>query len=502
MIDNELLDVTPDAQDLWAGIGGHFDTICQILCEFIDNSISNYIANDILDRSIYISIEDLNERGVKFTIEDKGTGIKNLTKAFTLGNRDCSETPLNEHGFGFKHALASANPANDSWSVATRTIDDFNNNVYKQISYKYVIKDLPASTNPNWIGKFGTHGTIISFTCSQDLYKTTTKGLSGPSPDFDKTNDVLKEDLGFIYAGVIDKENISIHLFTTDTDGKEKRHRVIPITPSWKSFVENIGQGKDQIDLGGGTITIEYSFGLINSKEDTHKYYKTNMSSSGAEIRINGRLLSYNIFKEIWRIEKHNTYNGFFAQINLISDLASSLPKTRTSKNGIREGDPKLEKLYAWIYKLIKIPPNEGIKYAKHETELFKELKKLKIAHMSGTNTIETEQPVYSTIDGKVRVDLYVFESDRDYLTIYEGKRKETEPQDAYQLLMYWDGCVHDGLKPNLGILIASEHPESVKKIISILNERTDSNNNPYNFKLKTWHDERINYPQIMPAED
>ena len=30
----------PTADELWAGIGGNFDSLSQIVCEFIDNSIS------------------------------------------------------------------------------------------------------------------------------------------------------------------------------------------------------------------------------------------------------------------------------------------------------------------------------------------------------------------------------------------------------------------------------------------------------------------------------
>ena len=93
--DFEILN-SPSADDLWAGIGGHFDNICQILCEFVDNSVSNFIKHelDIRDVSIQI-VEEQFDGPVKITISDTGTGIIHLDQAFTLGCRDASETPLN-----------------------------------------------------------------------------------------------------------------------------------------------------------------------------------------------------------------------------------------------------------------------------------------------------------------------------------------------------------------------------------------------------------------------
>ena len=112
----------PNANEIWEGIGGHFDSLGQIINEFLDNAVSNFIGNSTSTRSILIYLKELSQNGsVEVKIEDSGTGIKNLDAAFTLGSRSAGETPLNEHGFGLKHALASANPENNSWKIYTRT---------------------------------------------------------------------------------------------------------------------------------------------------------------------------------------------------------------------------------------------------------------------------------------------------------------------------------------------------------------------------------------------
>lgn len=127
------IDNKPHADELWAGIGGHFDSLGQIVNEFIDNSISNFSGNDTMTRNIIISLVQTGVNGdVTIVIEDSGTGIKKLNEAFTLGSCAAAESPLNEHGFGLKHALASANPGNDSWVIYTRTQEDIDAEQYKK----------------------------------------------------------------------------------------------------------------------------------------------------------------------------------------------------------------------------------------------------------------------------------------------------------------------------------------------------------------------------------
>ena len=74
---------TPNADEVWSGIGGHFDSLGQIINEFVDNSISNFDGNTSdNDKSICISLTELPNNRVKVQIEDTGTGIKDLNAAF------------------------------------------------------------------------------------------------------------------------------------------------------------------------------------------------------------------------------------------------------------------------------------------------------------------------------------------------------------------------------------------------------------------------------------
>ena len=61
----------PSAEELWAGIGGHFDNLGQIINEFLDNSISNFVANPSVNRNLIVSLKELQSTSqIEISIED------------------------------------------------------------------------------------------------------------------------------------------------------------------------------------------------------------------------------------------------------------------------------------------------------------------------------------------------------------------------------------------------------------------------------------------------
>lgn len=495
-----LLSNYPSAEELWSGIGGHFDSLGQIINEFIDNSVSNFEGNNCLHRDIFLSIKEVCEGGdVSITIEDSGTGIKDLDKAFTLGSRDAAESPLNEHGFGLKHALASVNPENNSWSISTRTQDDCDSQVFKRIKAPYKIEGFKYEICPGgqWTGSFMT-GTIVSFTCSRTMYATIARGIQGGMRGLVAIANVLHEDIGFTYSGLIKEGKANIAMIVTDAQGNTQTVRVGAVEPSYNEWYAP-GEGQETVDLGGGPVEVQFQFGKINDTNDrrlfdnttTRKYYRQNMSSSGVEIRLNGRCICSNLFKEIWGVEKHNSYNSLLVRINLKSLDREALPKTRTSKNGLREGDPRLERLFEWIRGYMT-KPIKDMSQATHESDLFEKLRDNLLVYLPSPKVVDIEKTVFNTDNpaDKVRVDLYV--KSENVITIYEGKLNATTSKDVYQLRMYWDGLLYDGIRPNKGILVAKEHPASVAKIISYVNTMIDAGGQHYCFEMKTWSELNI----------
>ncbi|MGF0019924.1 hypothetical protein [Sporofaciens sp. SGI.106] len=377
------------------------------------------------------------------------------------------------------------------------------NGLFKKISAPYKIDGFTGiiCRDKKWPGKLNGSGTIIKFTCTREMYLTIARGIRGGMTNFKSIADVLCEDIGFVYAGVIEENGVSITIDMIDANGERINRAVGAVKPDWDDYIRP-GSGSQDFNLGNGTVTIEYKFGKINEKatrkefdnSTVRKYYKRNMSSSGVEIRINGRMLCYNLFKEIWGIEKHNSYNYLLVTINLKSDNKDALPETRTSKNGLREGDVRLDNLYSWIRSNMSMPEKD-VSMADHETDLFEQLKDNMLKYNPDPNKVITTELYVFTSTGnkkdKVRIDLYCKSSNG--ITIYEGKKETTTSKDVYQLRMYWDGLIYDGIKPDRGILVAIEHPESVKNLISIVNTMCDANGNNYNFVAQTWGEIGIN---------
>jgi hypothetical protein len=490
----EYLTNLPDSNEVWKGIGGHFDSLGQIVSEFVDNSVANIIACNPTNRSIALRFVD-EGHAVRVTIEDTGSGIGNLSNAFRLGGKEGQDNPLNEHGFGMKHALASANPTNDGWIVCTRTAEDVEQGVYKRIESPYLIQQLPVSTieqhEAQWPGQYMGAGTFIEFTCSRGMFNTLRAGISG-NPAFGTCVGYLIEDLGFVYAGLIQR-NMASFMVSWESDNNQDSQTVAAVTPNWEQYYRPPGEGVEEFDLGEGKVELKFAFGAMQ-ESDYKRYYKKNMSSSGLEIRINGRVLAHNVFKDVWHIEKHNIYNHLLVIVDIVSADPARLPATRTSKNGLRQGDRLLEALYTWVRRHMPTPPKR-IQDDPVERDLFEELLNRKKFHVPDPKTVLTEQHVYQTIGEKVRVDMYL--AYNDSVILYEGKKKKTAVQDVYQLKMYWDGAALDGLGPTEGVLIASEHPDSVTIMVNHLNQMSDINGNTYNFKTKIWRDEGIEYSSV-----
>ncbi|MBE5910964.1 ATP-binding protein [Pseudobutyrivibrio sp.] len=500
--------------NLWAGLGTQYTSISQVINEFVDNSISNFKGHPSLNtNSIIITLEELDTSDVKISIEDSGTGISDFSNAFGIGAKSRQDSPLNEHGFGMKQAFAAADPQNSSWRLCTRT--DASSATYDEVSAPYTFnKDMIIDdSKTDWPGEFSSTGTYIEFTCSHALFKTVSRGIKGDQSRFIKLAALLYEDLGFTYAGIIKTLSISMKLKVKEKGKSFASYNLSALVPSQKSVYppgissETVSFDEDSnsyIPDRNGKLTINYQFLEVESKDTPKndselfdntkscKYYKANMSTSGIEIRFNGRVMKYNIFDDVWATEKHNSYNSLLVIIDLQTDDASLLPGTTTSKNGLNEGDEKIEALYGWIKK--KMPnPIKSMSKSTSEIELFNKLKEDKeraFLHSSSKPTVSVEQRVWhaiSTDEKKLpRIDLYECTISGD-VNIYEGKYNKTDSQDVYQLKMYWDGLINDGTTPTCGILVADEHPEWVIKLVSEINKQLDSNGNNYNFVTDTW---------------
>ena len=133
----------PKGQELWRSISGNFQRFPEIINEFVDDALSNFRATRPDQRRVEIRLRPWEEF-VDVSVVDTGTGIQDIHAALTLGSRSGSQTALNEHGMGLKHALASA-CEDGSWSIQTRTPEDNAQDRHLVVQGPYRLGDDPMT---------------------------------------------------------------------------------------------------------------------------------------------------------------------------------------------------------------------------------------------------------------------------------------------------------------------------------------------------------------------
>ncbi len=179
-IAEEIIHNNPTGYGLFAGIGDNFNSAAQAICELADDAISNLRANSDdpdLSMTIVVSFENLGD-AVEIGVVDGGTGITNLDSALTIACRDGAQTPLNEHGFGLKHALASCDSSpSQQWSIRTRTKTDAAANQYREVTAPY---SMGTSEEDQPMKVFFT---LVPATCPPDRHRCLCPLPHGKVPD-------------------------------------------------------------------------------------------------------------------------------------------------------------------------------------------------------------------------------------------------------------------------------------------------------------------------------
>ena len=215
------LDNTPDAENLWKSISGSFSNPSQAISEFVDDSISNFRRHKddtSLVRTVRLTLISCGDT-IDITVEDGGTGIRNLANAMTLAGQADRETTLNEHGFGLKHALAYVDAKGSSWEISTRTKEDLKRNRCQVVKSPYAIgkgKLNSVYRTAWWPSHLGPTGTIIHFTCSMDVFRTLCPEGSEKPKTFQQLVNILEEDLRYTYANILQNGEATIELVVSD----------------------------------------------------------------------------------------------------------------------------------------------------------------------------------------------------------------------------------------------------------------------------------------------
>lgn len=482
-IATEHVDVRPEAADFWKTQGHQFQSFTQAVNEFIDNAIANFAANPQLKLpEIRLYIDGSDNSPIATTVVDSGTGIPKLDVAFRVGDTSEQDGVPSEHGVGLKHALAYLDSRNSSWSLATRTEADMSAQSWRRVTAPYdfgIDIDTVPDAVERWPGTSGESGTVIRFVTPYDTFRT----LAPRSVvRFDTLIDYFCEDVAYTYSGLIER-GLIIRLMI---NGSPRQIGVLQ--PQWLQYLDEVGQQPDIRAPWNPSLRISATFGIVKKHSETRRRYHTTMSSSGIQIRLNGRIIEDNVFADIWNREKHNSFNAFLGIIDLIPANGGTRPATVATKNGFRRDDPEVIALFDWIAGVLPNPPKQ-LARSSDETELRDDLKSSLLANpaLPSTARCDSEFDVYASMaDANApAVDLAFFSGES--LTLIECKLGSPKVLDLYQLLMQWDGAIADGRNVEQAWLVGRSFSEGLKSIVSDINSRTDAKGNRYKIMLKQW---------------
>ena len=248
-IAEEIIHNNPTGYGLFAGIGDNFNSAAQAICELADDAISNLRANSDdpdLFMTIVVSFENLGD-AVEIGVVDGGTGITNLDSALTIACRDGAQTPLNEHGFGLKHALASCDSSpSQQWSIRTRTKKDAAANQYREVTAPYSMgtseEDQPMKVffYPGAGGLPYPTGTAVTVRCPMAKFQTVKPDRKAAQSDFHHLVMYAIEELRYIYAGVLADTSITMKVLEVNWLIQELAGKRVPEEISLMGF-ENPG---------------------------------------------------------------------------------------------------------------------------------------------------------------------------------------------------------------------------------------------------------------------
>ena len=476
------LDTSPQ-DSMYLGLSHQNLSFHQALAELIDNAISAQTKG-------FFTIEvHLTKDGnrIHVVVADNGSGISLSdlkSRVMRLGGKGAHCGRLNEHGYGLKNSLCRLTENRLPWEILTR-------DAFAPPDTWYLIPgpfrsgmfanfDNGSKWERHILKARGETGTRVFVQTTFEYFRT----LYRRADHFEPLVERLFEHLGVIYRGyLLDRRNILWLRWRASPHDTWCEDSVQPIEiPYGESQNREI-----KVTVGDKEITVQYMWGWVDEEKRDRMvgrpyplkiYYQANQRTQGVDIRLKGRIISPHTLTEIWDLERHPDLNKFAGEIIIESEQFSSVNNKTTLdeqnlfwqalRDKLRESD-----FTPPVFKQIRRQTEEDIKL----------MLRNQLPHLVPDSKVDLDFVTWPGMGVKVDL-LHTLASGEQH--VYEVKARDLTPQDVYQLVMYWDGRVKDGVPPKLGRLVGiSAPPTSVKEMIDYWNTRKDANGNPYHLELK-----------------
>lgn len=468
-------------------------TLYQALFELIDNALAATKQNTQSRIALALAPDESPEYFWLGCFDWNGGMDKEaLRHGMQIGCKPSGQNWLNDHGFGMKNAIL-AMALNDTFMIYTRK--DTNNYLLltnplslNMPLYSVPDLDLPAGMNTKW------ENPSTAILCRVPMSFTATLQRDGQQPlsDLAEIRNWIVEHVGVTYRGYLENDPTTAEPYAkiAVTIGNNENF-ITPIeVPLMMTQTEHI-----EVELGGTVMTLQYKHGQLDESlrdtlvlgKPTQFNYLGNQTTQGIDIRIGKRVISLAQLPKIWKKRggkpepRHNHYNYFLGEL-LIPELPGDVLSTLWNKSDLYYEDFNWKAIFSALQ---KFPPEKHDR-ALREEEVKKHWAEMLEAACPG-DRISREVNIWCT---GTRIDV-LHESDTKCV-VYEVKVRKAAPLNLYQLRMYWDGLVMNGVQPTDGVLIAANYSGNLQKMVDALNLMPPpcfpdgSASKPYNFSLST----------------
>ena len=449
--------------------------------ELVDNSMSAGADNIVI--AFYTNPEG-HRKLHEIHIRDNGKGFNfnDLTDAFAMGVK--KGTGSNEHGVGFKNAIAfyGSSSIRDGL-IGIETFDGIDS--YEVVGYEInnlLVKDLPVPDDT---------GTCIKIDCTP-LDITLAQRLSP-----------LVEALGVRYANYIDstgsitiKEiDVTTGLPIKDLEGDDIIQSVPSYLPPYYNPVTKTDIHFVKETFSTPTVTCELTLGLSRSDLATGPW-KRRSYGGGIDVVQNNRVLMHRDWLPLegWRINNHTSINPLIGQLVVTQGHLPTTPK----KDSVQR-TPALVEVQEEIAKIIRSCGilsqfgeiiDESNKYSEPDMRdaLAKYLRSQKLPNGDRIwGVVKTEE----STDTNLSMDVTAVTAEPDNkLYVFEVKKGNFNAQDMNQLIGYM--VTTDSIQ---GIVLA-------KSILSNAKKQFDVHWKPIldEYNIQYWDANTIQYKSIFDS--
>ena len=495
---NISINITPKAFEGLARQG----MLChQGICELCDDALAAALPGEKARVCVALA-PDPDKNYLQLAVADWGCGmdLAALTNALQLGSAPLTNDRLNEHGYGLNNALACLSGGTSDWCIYTRNQPGPYYKVSGPFDLRMTVTEennlqLPEGLNLQW----PEPSTVIYVRVPMVIARTLQRQGNRKLSDLVTLRLWLIEHLGIAYRGYLELDPVMLEPSAKIAVTVSQSSLLVPPIPVPMMMART---EKLEVELGGQVVPVIYVHGTLDkSKQEqlvqgnkTRYYYQCSQPTQGIDIRLGKRVIATAQLGEIWHKEdgasicRHNKYNDFVGEL-ILPELPRGVLATLNNKTGIDRNDQDWDAVFEM---LAEFPPQENAA-SFNEDELKKKwMKILKAANPE--DDVTSEISVWPT---GTRVDV-VDKGANGKLDIYELKARKAEPKNLYQLRMYWDGLVLEGIQPTRGILLANGYSDSLQEMVRILNTLPTPNfpdgrpSAPYNFSLATHKEKQL----------